>query len=1560
MEGHAHTANRLVSYANRERPVRSKGATATKSVEEGSTSTRSFARGWLLAGVLALVALLLVPSAAFARTTRAYESSFGLGSIPAGNRPEAITVDQATGDIYVTSVGSDPKSGAISRFTAAGAPKNFTAGPAAGTNTLTGFGGGGGAENGTVAIDRSGGGLDGTIYLVDVAANSGTVKVFANDGAPIGAIDGSGNNEGSFDQLCGVAVDQANGDVYFSQSSGANAFGKIWRYSQSAPSESVDDGDFTVTGTSSWHICDLAVDSGDVYAVEPEFSGSLFKYTSASFTSVPPPKNDGTVIDKGPVTAVGVDPKTGEVYSDHGRQIAVFGSNGQFLYRFGTAHDFGISSEGVAIKSAASGAAEKVYVADRHPGGMEIDVFGPVSNVPSFSHPEITAFGEGGSPGSTFDARVDQVALDEVAKKLYVAEIGQPGAGTAKLFGFDASGSPAYSPLAGFSPLSTAALWAGAELAVDDTGLASSGNVYLASDNTNLIYGFDSNGAPLDGAFPIDPAVNPGAPSGTPTNLCGAAVDSSGNLWVSNAAKGVGGTDTILKYSSTGASLPGAIDTSAQGSGQCQIAFDSEDNLYAVMRGRSVWRYDAAGGYTSAKLVEGFSSTGGAFNVAAPASVSGIAVDPATDHFYVAHSLGFPPTGENRVYSSWVDEYDAAGSFVDEFDLPAGAEIRGIAVDGTSHDLYLADRTSKRVLVLGPSAVLPEVTIGAASGVANTAATLSGIVGAQGIALTDCHFEYVSQAAFRAGGFSDLSSGGSAPCAPSAGSIPADFATHNVSASVTGLQRSTQYRFRLVAANATASTGSGVAEFTTQGPAIVETTGAPIHTTTTAQLTGRVDPRSAPATYHFEYGSEGPCDSSPCASTDPKPAGSGDFSQLVSEEISGLEAGLTYHYRLVADNGNPDGASFGGDMNVTTRTLAEEEPLDHGRFPGPPGSDRAWEQINSPEIGGNPVEGEAVISDNGQRAVWELAGGSPISDVGGFNQLYSERTPNGWQTRRIAPPRDELVGANWHPPIGRSDLSTFYVLNFTIAGAYGLYRVSPEAPPLKLQAVASEFERIPFEFASDDGSKVLMGLRISADPAYPIPPAPGRADLFEISSGSPHLVNLLPGNAVPACGVSTDETAYASPAPAARSAHWVSADGSRAFFQSSGNNCGSQAKTYMRDFDAEESTLLPGPVVSGPDCGTAFIKSTEDAAFFWTKGRFVSEDVAPPNCTDESANGDIYRYDLGSRALSCVTCAVADSSADVFIHGVVPVRSISISEDGSRAYFTSASRLLPGARTPGVYRVDVQSGDLAYVGAVAPEAFGQAAALSRDGSEAFFSSSEPTLNALGAGAGNAGTKQLYRYDDNDRSLVCISCPRDGSAPRGAASGSGGGSNSPNVTPLSENGTFAFSTPTALLDADQNTAAANEDAVKGADVYEWRDGRLLLVTDGLTFWSGGEAAPNVKGITPSGRDLLFTAGAQLTPDALDDFRRLYDARIGGGFEFPKPPPPCPLEVCQGTPKGAPEEQAPGTGAFAGPGNAKAPPASCRRGKVRRKGRCVAKQPVRKHHRSRANHNRRTAR
>jgi hypothetical protein len=166
---------------------------------------------------------------------------------------------------------------------------------------------------------------------------------------------------------------------------------------------------------------------------------------------------------------------------------------------------------------------------------------------------------------------------------------------------------------------------------------------------------------------------------------------------------------------------------------------------------------------------------------------------------------------------------------------------------------------------------------------------------------------------------------------------------------------------------------------------------------------------------------------------------------------------------------------------------------------------------------------------------------------------------------------------------------------------------------------------------------------------------------------------------------------------------------------------------------------------------------------------------------------------------------------------------------------------------------------------------------------------------------------------------------------------------PNVAAIDDAGDFVLVTSAPLVGADQNTSKPGEAPNRGSDVYEWRDGRVLLITNGKTTWEGSFASgPWVAGITPSGRDVYFNVDDPLTPDAIDGYKRLYDARIGGGFEFPTPTPPCPLEICQGTPKGAPADPAPTSTGFRGLGNVKPAAKHRRHKKCRRhhgKKRCV---------------------
>jgi plastocyanin len=104
------------------------------------------------------------------------------------------------------------------------------------------------------------------------------------------------------------------------------------------------------------------------------------------------------------------------------------------------------------------------------------------------------------------------------------------------------------------------------------------------------------------------------------------------------------------------------------------------------------------------------------------------------------------------------------------------------------------------------------------------------------------------------------------------------------------------------------------------GTVTVLTPGAPTSTTgaassigqTGATLEGTVNPQGKATTYHFNYGTS----TSYGLQTGEVSAGEGEAAKAVSAPVSGLAAGVTYHYQLVAKNDS--GTTPGVDRTFTT------------------------------------------------------------------------------------------------------------------------------------------------------------------------------------------------------------------------------------------------------------------------------------------------------------------------------------------------------------------------------------------------------------------------------------------------------------------------------------------------------------------------------------------------------------------------------------------------------------------------------------------------------------------
>jgi phosphodiesterase/alkaline phosphatase D-like protein len=1032
--------------------------------------------------------------------TRLPKSSFGTFS---GESPRQLTVDQSNGDVYVI----DYSNNSLDRFDASGNPKNFTAGPGAGSNEITGLplGGFGSPDLNEVAVDSSGGPADGDIYVTD---GEGKVRVFANSGEPLATLVGS--PLGAFELACGVAVDQANGDLYVS-----DLFtGRISRFSPSGSTVN-ETTDYSGAIATTVEPCSVAVGDGKLYTGNTNNSGPIYRYDTSAFATGTPPSPSSTVLDSSLSTEVSVDPSNGDVYVDEGTRIHVYNSTGTSLYTFGEG-DFGTGgfsshSHGVAVM----GEGGKAYVSD--PAAHKVDVYTPsvggsivlppsvttlaatgvglasatlnatvnpnanlvtdchfeyvddaefqaegfgsaqstpcspapggggeavpVSAEPTgltpattyhsrivattsvgtraggdatfttkplantdtasaIDHTEATLNGhfdpqgnpalevtdcyfewgtdtsysggtvpcaEGTSfssaesvsallnnitPGATYHYRlhvgtggagefsgsdvsvetppfsvlatevtsIDNVAsktlaFDQAHKKLYDFSLGSQNTGAIR--GFDASAPPNYPPLTGFAPRETAVGSDCSSLAID----ASSGNVYLAryqfgggDPHVGTIQGFAPDGSPLGGAFPIDPRSNPGGFGG---ELCGAAVDSSGDIWV-NAFKG--SIDDLLRYSPSGV-FQGSIDIGALGIPTAnseevtQLAFDSNDDLY-LAGGGGIWRLSAASSYTEATRI----------TPRAPGNTRSyhFAIDTSTHDIFLQ---------VEDVHGARIREFDSNGNLLATFAKGISSLLQGVAVDPSNHYIYVGDPANQKIRVfhLEGSRKPPTLTPGSPSAVSGNSATLNAKVDPETFQVTDCHFELIPASQFAASEYKNVGAAEEHPCTPPPGSGSGDVA---VSANVS-LEAGNTYHFRIVVSNANPDgTETGPDQtFSTTGPSVSGESADNI-TDTAATLHASVNPNGVTTGYHFEYVTDAQFQASGFAGAESVPAtdasaGSAGSAVAVAQRPTGLQPGTTYHFRVVAtDSSGIDHGAGSTFATYPSGPLAEGESID--------------------------------------------------------------------------------------------------------------------------------------------------------------------------------------------------------------------------------------------------------------------------------------------------------------------------------------------------------------------------------------------------------------------------------------------------------------------------------------------------------------------------------------------------------------------------------------------------------------------------------------------------------
>ena len=266
--------------------------------------------------------------------------------------------------------------------------------------------------------------------------------------------------------------------------------------------------------------------------------------------------------------------------------------------------------------------------------------------------------------------------------------------------------------------------------------------------------------------------------------------------------------------------------------------------------------------------------------------------------------------GTSTAYGSTAACVPAPGS--GSSPVPVSAEVSGLTPETTYHYRLVAGYSAATgyagtdhtfTTLDAVAGVKTEAATGVEVSGAEVLATLNGSLAPNGLD-THYYFEYGETSAY-----------GSSTPAVDAGS--ASQLEHG-QAQLTGLKPYVIYHFRIVATNSFGTTRGADTIFNTQGvvpPPVVGGLPASSVTQFAATLGGTLKTNETLVNYHFEYGA-----TTAYGQIAPIPDNYAPITAEtvpVSQPVGGLQAGTTYHYRLVASN--PGGTNVAGpDETFTT------------------------------------------------------------------------------------------------------------------------------------------------------------------------------------------------------------------------------------------------------------------------------------------------------------------------------------------------------------------------------------------------------------------------------------------------------------------------------------------------------------------------------------------------------------------------------------------------------------------------------------------------------------------
>jgi hypothetical protein len=361
-------------------------------------------------------------------------------------------------------------------------------------------------------------------------------------------------------------------------------------------------------------------------------------------------------------------------------------------------------------------------------------------------------------------------------------------------------------------------------------------------------------------------------PAGGCGNAAGGGIDATGRVYF-----GCDAEKKVLVFSPTGEKLH-----EYNLGGVRQIAVDAAGDLF-IQAGFALYKYPANG----QGEIDPSNST-----LVTESQVGGVAYEPTANEIVVSE-LGeleeFDATTLAKIgeFGSEALTYEVGGSL-------QHASPLGVALNPKTRRVYTVAEIPERgqeLIAFGPEILTPTVHAFTASSVTGTRAVLNGSVSLEGIAGTECKFEF---------GLTE-SYGKSVPCAQS---IPADSEQHPVSAELQNLTpEGTTYHYRLVAANTNGPEATSDRTFVTASTVLTDpATGI---ATSSATLNGVARSEGSQLSEcRFEWGVTTQAGFEHVA-TECAPAAAAidpDFAaHAVSAALAGLRPSTAYKFRLVTN-----------------------------------------------------------------------------------------------------------------------------------------------------------------------------------------------------------------------------------------------------------------------------------------------------------------------------------------------------------------------------------------------------------------------------------------------------------------------------------------------------------------------------------------------------------------------------------------------------------------------------------------------------------------------------------